>query len=68
MPWARAVIRAQLGAALLDWWSLSPLEAAALAAASRGDLTDAETAEQERTAQREIAAQLRAAFPVKKQP
>ena len=63
MPWARAVIHGGIGAALLDWWSLSPLEAAALAAASRGQRTAAEEAAEEKRAQQQLAASLQAAFP-----
>jgi DNA-binding CsgD family transcriptional regulator len=62
------VIHAQLGAALLDYWSLSPLEVEALAFASQGKKTEAEDAEQEKINQQRLAAALRAAFPAKPKP
>lgn len=63
MPWARAVIHGQIGAANLDYWKLSPLEAEALAFASQGKKTEAEEAAEEKRAQQQLAAQLRSAFP-----
>lgn len=61
MPWARAVVNIHLGAALMDYWSLSPLELTALAKASKNELTEAEQAEREKIAQKQMAAQLAAA-------
>lgn len=47
-----------LGAALMDYWQLSPLELAALVKASKGELTESEEREQEIINQKKIAAQL----------
>lgn len=62
LPWARALINIQLGAALIDYWALSPLEVAALAKASRGELTEEEETEKEKENQKKLAAELRAAM------
>lgn len=62
MPWARAVVHIQLGAALIDYWKLGEMELTAIAKASRGELTETEEAEEERKAQQQLAAQLTAAF------
>jgi hypothetical protein len=62
------VVNAQLGAALLDYWRLSPLEHTALAMASRGDLTESEQTAKEIEAQKKLATELTAAFGPPKKP
>jgi len=59
------VVHGGIGAALLDYWSLAPLEYEALCFASQNRKTEAEESEEERRAQQQLAAELRAAFPAK---
>jgi hypothetical protein len=58
MPWARAVVNIGLGAALLDYWTLNPIEVHALAKAGRGERTDEEEKQEEVENQRKMAAAL----------
>lgn len=60
MGWARATVNLGLGVALLDYWSLGPLELSALAKANRGEKTEEEAAKEERDNQLQIAAALSA--------
>lgn len=56
------MINAQIGAALLDYWTLSPLEIEVLAMASRGQLTEKEEKAKQADDQRALAAALSANF------
>jgi hypothetical protein len=58
MPWARALVNIQLGAALTDYWNLSPLEVVALGKASRSEKTEGEEAAEEKDNQQQLAAVL----------
>lgn len=68
MPWARAVINGGLGAALIDYWGLTPIEHEALARASNHEKTTAELHAEEVENQKQMAAALTAAFGPPKKP